>query len=102
MVGVPLHRGQQVEWMSAKAAIVVVAASLSLGLASAHDLRAQSVPTFEAASVKRVDIPPVAAGVPVFPVVGGVGTGRIAYRGTWLAGLISQAFGVRPDQISGP
>jgi uncharacterized protein (TIGR03435 family) len=52
-----------------------------------------------------VEIAAVTGGVPVFPTIGGIGTAeprRITYRGTWLAGLIAQAFGVRPDQISGP
>jgi uncharacterized protein (TIGR03435 family) len=59
---------------------------------------------FEVASVRRVDIPNVAAGVPVFPPTGGVGTSdprRITYHGTWLAPLIADAFGVRSDQITG-
>jgi uncharacterized protein (TIGR03435 family) len=87
--------------MNTRAGIIVVALTLNHGLAGAPSLRAQSLSKFDAASVRRVDIPPVAGGVPVFPPVGGVGTGRIAYRGTWLMGLISEAFGVRADQISG-
>ena len=59
---------------------------------------------FEVASVRRVEIPNVAAGVPVFPPTGGIGTSdphRITYRGTWLAPLIADAFAVRSDQITG-
>jgi uncharacterized protein (TIGR03435 family) len=74
-----------------------------LGAATLHS--AQIPDRFEVASVRRVDISPVTAGVPVFPTIGGIGTGspeRITYHGTWLFGLIAQAFGVREDQISGP
>jgi len=59
---------------------------------------------FEVASVRRVEISAVAAGVPVFPTTGGIGTSdptRITYRGTWLAPLLADAFGVRSDQITG-
>jgi uncharacterized protein (TIGR03435 family) len=59
---------------------------------------------FEVASVRRVEIPNIAAGVPVFPPTGGIGTSdprRITYRGTWLAPLIADAFGIRADQITG-
>src|SRR5688572_1180246 len=72
---------------------------------NAPALRAQSPTKFEVASVRRVEIPPNAFGVPVFPVTGGVGTAqplRITYRGTWLPPLIAEAFGVRSDQITGP
>jgi uncharacterized protein (TIGR03435 family) len=68
-------------------------------------LPAQSAKKFEVASVRRVEIPPTARGVPVFPTTGGIGTsspGRITYRGTWLTPLIAQAFDVRSDQITGP
>jgi uncharacterized protein (TIGR03435 family) len=60
---------------------------------------------FEVASVRRVEIPTVNGGVPVFPVSGGIDTSdprRITYRGTWLMPLIADAFGVRSDQIAGP
>ena len=72
---------------------------------NAPALRAQSPKKFEVASVRRVEIPATAFGVPVFPVTGGVGTGeplRITYRGTWLPPLIAEAFGVRTDQVTGP
>jgi uncharacterized protein (TIGR03435 family) len=65
---------------------------------------AQAKLEFEVASVRRVEIPNVAAGVPYFPPTGGIGTSdptRITYRGTWLAPLIADAFGVRSDQITG-
>jgi len=60
---------------------------------------------FEVASVRPVEIPDNSYGVPVFPTIGGIGTSnplRISYRGTWLRALIAEAFGVRPDQITGP
>jgi uncharacterized protein (TIGR03435 family) len=72
---------------------------------NAPALSAQSPKKFEVASVRRVEIPANAFGVPVFPVTGGVGTAqplRITYRGTWLPPLIEEAFGVRWDQITGP
>jgi uncharacterized protein (TIGR03435 family) len=72
---------------------------------NAPALRAQSPNKFEVASVRRVEIPATAFGVPVFPATGGVGTGeplRITYRGTWLPPLIAEAFGVRTDQVTGP
>jgi uncharacterized protein (TIGR03435 family) len=72
---------------------------------NAPALRAQSPKKFEVASVRRVEIPATAFGVPVFPATGGVGTGeprRITYHGTWLPPLIGEAFGVRTDQVSGP
>ncbi len=72
---------------------------------NAPALTAQSPTKFEVASVRRVEIPANAFGVPVFPVTGGVGTGeprRITYRGTWLPPLIAEAFGVRTDQVTGP
>jgi uncharacterized protein (TIGR03435 family) len=59
---------------------------------------------FEVASVRRVEIPQDDRGVPVFPPAGGIGTSdprRITYRGTWLAPLLADAFGVRWDQITG-
>jgi len=59
---------------------------------------------FEVASVKRVEIPSSDGRVPVFPPTGGIGSSdpqRITYRGTWLAPLIADAFGVRRDQIVG-
>ena len=65
---------------------------------------AQAKLEFEVASVRRVEIPNVAAGVPVFPTTGGIGTSdptRITYRGTWLAPLLADAFGIRSDQITG-
>lgn len=65
---------------------------------------AQAKLEFDVASVRRVEIPINGTGVPVFPVTGGIGTSdptHIAYRGTWIEALIADAFGVRPDQISG-
>jgi uncharacterized protein (TIGR03435 family) len=85
--------------------IVAVTAVLAVLSAAAPEARAQSGDRFEVASVRRVDIPVISAGVPVFPVVGGIGTStphRITYRGTWLLPLIAEAFGVRADQITGP
>ena len=82
-----------------------LAVALAVLVMNAAALRAQSPKKFEVASVRRVEIPANANGVPVFPVTGGVGTGeplRITYRGTWLFGLIAEAFGVRSDQITGP
>jgi uncharacterized protein (TIGR03435 family) len=59
---------------------------------------------FEVASVRRVEIPANAGGVPVFFPTGGIGTSdptHIAYRGAWLMNLMTEAFGVRADQITG-
>jgi uncharacterized protein (TIGR03435 family) len=59
---------------------------------------------FEVASVRRVEIPDVPAGVPVFPTTGGIGTSdprHIAYHGTWITSLIVQAYGVRAEKITG-
>jgi uncharacterized protein (TIGR03435 family) len=76
-------------------------------VAAVFQIAAQAEPrlTFEVASVRRVEIPLTNGRVPVFFPTGGVGTSdpqRIAYHGTWVAALIADAFGVRPDQIIGP
>jgi uncharacterized protein (TIGR03435 family) len=76
-------------------------------VAAVFQIAAQAEPrlTFEVASVRRVEIPLNNGRVPVFFPTGGVGTSdpkRIAYHGTWVAALIADAFGVRPDQITGP
>ena len=74
-----------------------------IGAATLH--AAQARDRFEVASVRRVEIPAVTAGVPVFPPTGGIGTSspeRITYHGAWLFALIAEAFAVRPDQIIGP
>jgi hypothetical protein len=50
-------------------------------------------------------VPPNPNGVPVFDTVGGVGTSspeRITYRATWITRLISEAYGIRSDDITGP
>ena len=92
----------------AAAGVLAVAIPVILGIVNAPVARAQAQSDlrFEVASVRRVEIALTAkGGVPVFPVTGGVGTsdpGRIAYRGTWLSNLMSQAFGIPPDQIIGP
>jgi uncharacterized protein (TIGR03435 family) len=95
-------------------AILAMAIPVILGVANAPLLRAQVESNqadpnlrFEVASVRRVDIPPAAnGGVPFLGgPTGGIGTSdprRITYRGTWLVNLITEAFGVRADQISGP
>jgi uncharacterized protein (TIGR03435 family) len=90
---------------SARLPVIAVTVILAVISRAAPDARAQPSDRFEAASVKRVDIPVLSAGVPVFPVMGGVGTSsphRITYHGTWLMPLIAEAFGVRADQIAGP
>jgi uncharacterized protein (TIGR03435 family) len=59
---------------------------------------------FEVASVRRVEIPTVNGGNPVFFPTGGVGTSdptHFAWHGTWLMNLIQEAFGVRAEDISG-
>jgi uncharacterized protein (TIGR03435 family) len=74
-------------------------------LAVAIPLFAQSDLRFEVATVRRVEIPATDRGVPVFLPTGGVGTSnpsRITYPGTWLMTLITAAFGVRPEHITGP
>jgi uncharacterized protein (TIGR03435 family) len=80
------------------AGVWVAIVPFAVGVIRAQDER------FEVVSIRRVEIENVSAGVPVFPSTGGIGTStptRINYHGTWLSGLIAQAFDVRPDQISG-
>lgn len=89
----------------AMAGILAIAIPVILGVINAPLLRAQADPNlrFEAASVRRVEIP-ADKGVPVFPRTGGIGTAdptHLAWRGAWLMNLITDAFGVRSDQISG-
>jgi len=68
---------------------------------------AQDLTHFEVASVRPAapftDVPPGAVAAP--QVKGGVGTsdpGQITYRGIWLTGLITTAYGLRSFQLSGP
>jgi bla regulator protein BlaR1 len=89
------------------AGILAVAIPLIIGITNAPSLRAQAQSDlrFEVASVRRVEIPPTDRGVPVTFPTGGIGTSdprRFTYRGAWLPNLITQAFGVRHDQITGP
>ena len=59
-------------------------------------------PAFEVASVKRA--PPYVDGAD-YQMHGGPGTndpGRITYPRTWLPRLLTKAYGVLQDQISGP
>ena len=82
-------------------AIATIAATHALALSA----QTPSVLRFEVASVRRVEIPSTAFGVPVFDTTGGVGTAeplRISYRATWLGGLIATAFGVPSDRIVYP
>ena len=61
-----------------------------------------ATPAFEVASVKPA--PPYVAGVD-HEMRGGPGTddpGQITYPRTWLRALLTMAYGVRADQISGP
>ncbi len=90
------------ERLTAGAVSIVI---LGITHPSALRAQAQSDLRFEVASVRRVEIPAVSAGVPVFPVTGGVGTSdplRVTYHGTWLTSLVAAAFGVPPDRITGP
>src|SRR5688500_2987118 len=76
-----------------------------LALTTIPAVRSQSAQKFEVASIRRAAVPPNPNGVPVFPVVGGVGTsspGRITSRATWITRLISEAYDVRSDDITGP
>jgi uncharacterized protein (TIGR03435 family) len=60
---------------------------------------------FEVASLRRVDISAIDRGVPVFFPTGGIGTSdptHYAWHGAWLTNLITVAFGVRGEDISGP
>src|SRR5687767_14593599 len=85
--------------------VAIGAAFVILGMTSMPAVRAQSLQKFEVASVRRAEVPPNPYGVPVFPVTDGIGTPnprRITYRAVWLPNLIVEAFGVRPDQITGP
>ena len=86
---------------------MLLALTVILGVMNGSTLRAQAQSDlrFEVASVRRVEIPTVNGGVPVFPITGGIGSSdprRIGYRATWLSGLIAHAFDVRSDQIVGP
>jgi uncharacterized protein (TIGR03435 family) len=76
-----------------------------LALATIPTVRSQSAQTFEVVSIRRAVVPPNPNGVPVFDTVGGVGTSspeRITYRATWITRLISEAYGIRSDDITGP
>ena len=89
------------------AGVLAIAIPVMLGVVNAPTLRAQAQPDlrFEVASVRRVEIATINGRNPVYPRTGGIGTSdprRITYRGAWLASLISEAFAVRPDQITGP
>jgi bla regulator protein BlaR1 len=88
------------------AGALAIAIPVILGVTNAPLLRAQSDPNlrFEVASVRRVEIPANDRGVPVFPPTGGIGTSdptRYTWHGAWLMNLMTQAFGVRADQITG-
>ncbi len=88
------------------AGFLAVAIPVILGVTNAPLLRAQADPNqrFEVASVRRVEIPNNGRGVPVFPPTGGIGTSdptHIAWHGLWLMNLISEAFGVKPENIIG-
>ncbi len=87
------------------AGILAVAIPVILGVTNAPLLRAQADlnQRFEVASVRRVEIP-ADKGVPVFFPTGGIGTSdptHFAWHGLWLMNLMTQAFGVRADQITG-
>jgi uncharacterized protein (TIGR03435 family) len=76
-----------------------------LALTTIPAVGTQSAPKFEVASIRRALVQPNAMGVPVFETVGGVGTSspeRIIYRATWIPRLISEAYDVRSDDITGP
>lgn len=90
----------------AAAGAAAVAIPLILGLTSAPALRAQADPSlrFEVATVRRVEIPDMDGRTLAPKIDGGIGTAdphRISYHGTWLMGLMVDAFGVRADQIAG-
>jgi bla regulator protein blaR1 len=89
------------------AATLAIAIPLILGITNAPLLRAQADPNlrFEVASVRRVDIPDNARGVPVFPPTGGIGTSdptHISYHGAQVVALIVDALGIRGSQITLP
>jgi uncharacterized protein (TIGR03435 family) len=95
----------------AAAGILAVAIPAILGFTNAPLLRAQAEANrkvdpnlrFEVASVRRVEIPN-GGGVPVFPPTGGIGTSdptHYVWHGAWLMNFMTQAFGVRADQITG-
>jgi uncharacterized protein (TIGR03435 family) len=80
---------------------------LSLLLVFAGNEIAQDFTHFEVASVKLAEpFPGATPGmVPVIFPVGGIGTSnprQITYRGTWLSGLILEAYNLRGFQVSGP
>jgi bla regulator protein BlaR1 len=93
----------------ATAGTLALAIPVILGITNAPLLRAQAQKVdpdlrFEVASVRRVEIPNNARGVPVFPPTGGIGTSdptHYVWHGAWLMNFMTDAFGVRADQIAG-
>jgi len=81
---------------------------LALNLIVGAQLKAQSPSSakFEVASIRRSAMTSNSSGPVAAPVVdGGPGTSnptRITYRGMWLPALISMAFEINADQVSGP
>jgi uncharacterized protein (TIGR03435 family) len=88
------------------AGVLAVAIPVILGITNAPLLRAQADPNlrFDVVSVRRVDIDSVEGRSRVFSPTGGIGTSdptHYMWHGAWLMNLMTQAFGVRADQISG-
>jgi len=89
------------------AGFLALAIPVILGVTNAPLLRAQADPNqrFEVASVRRVDIETLGGRSRVFPPTGGIGSSdptHYASHGEWLMNLITTAFGVRADQVTGP
>ena len=108
-----MHSGPTSKLSFAKKAGLAVAGFLAgaipviLGVTNAPLLRAQADPNqrFEVASVRRVDIETLGGRSRVFPPTGGIGSSdptHYASHGEWLMNLITTAFGVRADQVTGP
>jgi uncharacterized protein (TIGR03435 family) len=90
------------------AGALAIAIPVILGITNAPALRAQAQADlrFEAATIKRVDIPNTNAGrVPIFFPEGGPGTSdphRYTSRGAQIIPLIATTFGVRGELITVP
>lgn len=89
------------------AGAAAVAIPLILGITNAPLLRAQADPNlrFEAASVRRVEIPNINGRVPISLPEGGVGTAdphRFSWRGAQIIPLIARTFGVQADLVTTP
>src|SRR5690242_13893406 len=74
------------------------------GLVNPYPGLAQPGPEFEVASVKQSHLPPpTPMDAPIGPSAWSTADpGRFAYKNMWLRVILSYAYAVRPDEISGP